>query len=132
MKEPLVKQLALFQARGLGLAIWRSEAKYEDMMYISYRVTGGVKGLYTALNNDNGHDCRGSDCGGDLVRGHVHMTSAKFSDFGLPPPLSEFCSDLQYRIHATSLLAQPPLSVDCGRHTHITPKSEEEASFSAL
>ena len=52
----------------MGLAIWRSEAKYEDMMYISYRVTGGVKGLYTALNNENGHDCKGSDCGGDLVR----------------------------------------------------------------
>ena len=68
MKEPSVKQLALFQARGLGLAMWKEEAKYEDMMYISNRVTGGVKGLYTALNNENGHNCTGSDCGGYLVR----------------------------------------------------------------
>ena len=68
MKEPSVKQLALFQARGLGLAMWREEAKYEDMMYISYRVTGGVKGLYTALNNPNGHNCMGTGCDGDLVR----------------------------------------------------------------
>ena len=48
--------------------MWREEAKYEDMMYISYRVTGGVKGLYTALNNPNGHNCMGTGCDGDLVR----------------------------------------------------------------
>ena len=48
------------------------------------------------------------------------MTSAKFSGFWTPPPpLSAFCSDLQYRIHATSLTASafgvtppPPLSAD--------------------
>ena len=62
--------------------------------------------------------CRFSSGAESLFRGHVHMTSAKFSGFLTPPPpLSEFCSDLQYRIHATSLTTSsfgstpPPPSV---------------------
>ena len=60
--------------------MWREEAKYEDMMYISYRVTGGVKGLYTALNNPNGHNCMGTGCDGDLVRSKVETKNGNWVD----------------------------------------------------
>ena len=48
--------------------MWKEEAQYKDMMYLSYKMTGGVKGVYTALNNPNRHDCKNGACSGKLVR----------------------------------------------------------------
>ena len=62
----------------------------------------------------------------DIVGEHVHMTSAKFSGFLTPPPpLSAFGSDLQYRIHATSLTTSafevPPPPSQRRRHMYMPP-----------
>ena len=42
-------------------------------------------------------------CHGIGARHLPDMTSAKFSDFFIPPPLSTFETDLQYKIHTTTL-----------------------------
>ena len=49
--------------------MWKEEAQFEDMMYLSHKLTGGSKGVYTALNNPNGHNCNGANsCDGKFVR----------------------------------------------------------------
>ena len=53
------------------------------------------------------------------------MTSAKCSDFFIPSRLSAFSTDIQYRVHTTSLTSStfgvPPLSSHCGRHMYLAP-----------
>ena len=48
--------------------MWKNEAKFEDMMYLSNWVTGVQDGLFTALNNKNLNHCDGTDCNEKLVR----------------------------------------------------------------
>ena len=56
-------------SKGMGLAVWDTPEKYEDMKYMATTVK--QQDLYTALSNDNAQECDTStnpnDCDGKLV-----------------------------------------------------------------
>ena len=50
--------------RGMGLALWRSEATYKDMQHIVEELGEDV---YTALTNPDQNKCTDNECDGKLV-----------------------------------------------------------------
>ena len=50
--------------RGMGLAMWRSEATYKDMQHIVEELGEDV---YTALTNPDQNKCTDNECDGKLV-----------------------------------------------------------------
>ena len=52
---------------GLGLAIWNDADSYDDIKHIASSI-GDASGVYTALNNADGHDCAlKADCDAKLI-----------------------------------------------------------------